>query len=250
MKKIWVVLLSVYVTLVTVGCVLFGVLYFDLKLGLGSNAFGRTKAECIEAIDATYKVMSFEDSFASAAAFTDADWEKKEGEEAKEKVAVFRRMIALTKGILENETYSLTNKIISFHVDDFLSSKLNLKMQFDVDGDNLYITYSMAAEGASFETTGMQYFTIDINYDYENHNVRTYQSNFYMSGSNGDDSAESCKYDATKGTFALKNSATDFASFKTQLKTEAQQFDNKTFENTDYDFSKEFKDAQKDLLGH
>lgn len=243
MKKIWIVLLSVYVTLVTVGCVVFGVLYFGQKFGWGTDGFGRTKAECIEAVDATYKVMNF-DASASAAAFTDEDWEKKEGTEAKEQVAVFRRLIALTKGILENETYSLTNKVISFHVDDFLGAKkINFKMHFDVDGDKLFVTYYMA--NGDFDTTDFQYYDITINYDYQNHKVRTYNSNFFGAGD-----VKSCKYAAEEGTFVLKSNAGEIENFKTELEAEAKQFNKKTFENTDYDFSKEFKDAQKDLLGN
>ncbi len=243
MKKIWVVLLSVYVTIVTIGCVAFGVLYFGEKFDWWSDGFARTRAEYIEAVDATYKVMNFDDSSASAAAFTDADWEKKDGEEAKQQVAVFRRLVALTKGILENDSYSLTSKVITFHVDQFLSNRLNLKMQFEVDGDNLTITYYMTAEGSASESIqGMQYYTIDINYDFQHHEVRTYHSNFY-----GAEQVTSCKYAANDGTYVLKGDANGFASFKTQLQTEAEAFNKKAFKNTDYDFSKEFKDAHKDI---
>ena len=136
-----------------------------------------TKEEYAEAMNATYEVMVDADAnistakFRSARAISDEDYT--DLTRNNEGFTVAKNLIKLTSGIMTNEEYELTDKIIMFvATPNAAAGQANFKMELKFENNNIKVTYMMTTE----QDSGFyQYMDAIISYDFESKTIKTYE---------------------------------------------------------------------------
>lgn len=207
-----------------------------------------TKEEYAEAMNATYEVMVDADAnistamFRSARAISDEDYT--DLTRNNEGFTVAKNLIKLTSGIMANEEYELTDKIIMFvATPNAQAGKANFKMELKFANNLIYVSYLMTSD----QVDGVFYQFIDaqINYDFESKEIKAYEIDFVSRN----DSMESMNrydryvYSPSTGTKMLSQNASSYEEVQNEKKQVADNFYNAEYVQTDYDFSEEFPKA-------
>ena len=206
-----------------------------------------TKEEYAEAMNATYEVMVDADAnistakFRSARAISDEDYT--DLTRNNEGFTVAKNLIKLTSGIMTNEEYELTDKIIMcVSTPNAAAGQANFKMELKFENNNIKVTYMMTTE----QDSGFyQYMDAIISYDFESKTIKTYEIDS-VSKSDTVDSMnryDRYVYSPSKGTKMLSQNASSYEEVQNEKKQVADNFYNAEYVQTDYDFSEEFPKA-------
>jgi hypothetical protein len=217
----------------------------------GNDVAKLTKADYIEVFDSVTSTYSSYLASAQAAGlsytFTDSDFIDADNDvQAKRMGQASMAMIYFVSNIYNNEEYTLKTGIDDCFVNDGYYI-YDIKFATKYDADKSIITIDVVVDYR--ESSNLQYFSFDINYDFDNEKLNSF-SILGFSGTDENKTISSVRYYKFENNSlkVLSNEASGFEEFATDVIEKMDGILANTDEENPEDYSTEYLDAMNEAM--